>query len=183
MQKNRRPRFRTDDLRELEELVWRDLNAAVRAANERVAAEGSGRKPLQSSEPDRAQTPVAAPAATAEPSPAGDDGGDETTSDAGIEEPASSNAAADLASQESETSPLDVSHGVVSVATLMDSTGDPTGAQWSNASDEQFLDGVAEWLNRQARPDQMIAEIWCRLLALQVPAPGLVAAVAARRFQ
>jgi hypothetical protein len=182
MQKNRRPRFRTHDIRALEELVWRDLNAAVRAANERVAREGSGRRPLHASAEDRTPSPAVQPADATEAPTDVPDAGNEAASLA-VDEPTSTDASQDLAAQEHETIPLDASDEIESVTALIETGGDAAAVQWSNVSDEQFLDGVAEWLNRQARPDQMIAEIWCRLLALQVPAAALDAVGAARRFQ
>lgn len=179
MQKNRRQRFHANDLRELEELVWRDLNAAVRAANERAAVDAMSRRSVQSKAPARASD-VAQPVTATEVTPRDPgiaDAIDDAAAQSGIADPASP-AAPDSAAAE-----LDAAEGAELMSTLVEDADAPTGAEWSDAGDEQFLDGVAEWLHQQEHPDQMIAEIWGRLLALRAPAPGLEAAVTVRRFQ
>lgn len=162
MNKNRKQRFGTDDLRELEELVWRDLKAVVRAANERAVMDSARQEPLVSKGLEETVDHADEPTPPADLAPQDGNGQEPIASDGALEESA-------LLDSDSP----DPSQEIVEAAgPSLDESQALAGAEWSDGRDEQFLDGVAEWLHRQPHPDQMMAEIWCRLLMLRVPSVG-----------
>lgn len=180
MNKSRKQRFETVDLRELEELVWRDLKAVGRAA-------ASERAEVDRTWPERP--------ASRRPEAAADHADGRTTpAEVG---PDNGNSQAPMASEETaaESTPSDSDSdnapGEFSLADTAESTGSapdeneaPAGREWSDRHDEEFLDGVVEWLRHQAHPDEMMAEIWCRLLARRAEgSAGPETPAASRRLQ
>ena len=178
MQKQRRQRIRTTDLRELEELVWRDLNAVVRAANGRTTDRGAQRPAQAAKDLDHRADGLDRTDDAAEPAPPDTPTPDTAVPQDGPDVPV---LAAEAGALELEA----LGGGEATMEAAAPPAGLPAtqGAEWSEGGESHFIDAVADWLHRQPHPDQTLAEIWCRLLALRTPGPGFEAAIGGRRLQ
>lgn len=180
MSKSRKQHFDTDDLRELEELVWRDLKAVGRAAaNERAVVDRTSPERPASRRPEVAADHADGRMTPVEVGPENGNGQASLASEETAEESTPSESDSDTAPGE-----FSLADTTESTGSAPDANGASEGREWSDRPDEEFLDGVVEWLRHQAHPDEMMAEIWCRLLARRATeSAGPEASPTSRRLQ
>lgn len=180
MNKSRKQRFETVDLRELEELVWRDLKAVGRAAaSERAEVDRTSPERTASRGPEAAADHVEGRMTPVQVGPEHGNGQAPEASEETAEESTPSDSDSDTAPGEFSLADTPESTG-----SAPDANGASAGREWSDRPDEEFLDGVVEWLRHQAHPDEMMAEIWCRLLARRATeSAGPETSPALRRLQ